>query len=90
MARCDFCKRRIEQGTGKKFIFKDGTQVNFCSSKCEKNTFTLKHKGRTTRWTDEAQKLKKSGKVTEEVEKDIGPKTEEKKPDKKGKKEGEA
>ncbi|MFH1916878.1 MAG: ribosomal eL24 family protein [Nanoarchaeota archaeon] len=68
MARCDFCKSRIEQGTGKKFIYKDGHISNFCSSKCERHTFRLKHKGRNVRWTEEYQKLKKSGKLTEDVE----------------------
>lgn len=83
MARCDFCKGKVEPGTGKKFIYKDGTIMNFCSSKCEKHVFVLRHKGRSQAWTEEAHKIKKSGKLTEEVEKDV-----EKKPEKKTKKEG--
>jgi large subunit ribosomal protein L24e len=59
MAICDFCKGTIEQGTGKMFVHKDGKIVRFCSSKCEKHHFKLKHKGRTTAWTPEFQKLKK-------------------------------
>lgn len=61
MAKCDFCKHKIEPGTGKKFIQKDGKVLDFCSGKCETHHFKLKHKGRTTKWTAEFQKLK-SGK----------------------------
>lgn len=59
MASCEFCKGTIEQGTGKMFVHKDGKIVRFCSSKCEKHHFKLRHKGRTTPWTPEFQRLKK-------------------------------
>lgn len=62
MARCDFCFRVVEVGTGKMFVKKDGKILNFCSSKCEKNLLKLKKKPRFTKWTDEYQKVKRGGK----------------------------
>ncbi|MBU1976009.1 MAG: ribosomal protein L24e family protein [Nanoarchaeota archaeon] len=61
MAKCDFCKQKIGPGTGKKFIQKDGKILDFCSAKCERHVFKLKHKSRTTKWTDEYHKLKETG-----------------------------
>lgn len=51
MARCDFCGGKIEQGTGKKFVRKDGKVFDFCSMKCEKATLKLNRKPHLTRWT---------------------------------------
>ncbi|MCK4496574.1 MAG: 50S ribosomal protein L24 [Candidatus Aenigmarchaeota archaeon] len=34
---CSFCGYEFEPGTGKTYAKIDGTQMNFCSSKCEKN-----------------------------------------------------
>jgi large subunit ribosomal protein L24e len=62
--KCSFCKNQIPKGTGKLYIKKDGKIFYFCSSKCEKNQLKLKRKSRTTRWTQEAQKLKKEGVTT--------------------------
>lgn len=62
MAKCDFCKNRIEQGTGKLYVKKDGKMLHFCSSKCEKNTLKLKRKPRTTKWTEEYHSIKKGTK----------------------------
>lgn len=62
MAKCDFCFRVIEAGTGKMYVKKDGEILHFCSSKCEKNLLKLKRKPRFTKWTDEYQKIKKRGK----------------------------
>ncbi len=60
--KCDFCKTRIEQGTGKIYIKKDGKILDFCSNKCEKNMLKLKRKPRTTRWTEEYHSIKKGAK----------------------------
>ena len=60
MARCDFCKKRIEPGTGKKFIKKDGKILDFCSNKCEKNMLKLRRKPRNVKWTLEARKVRKA------------------------------
>jgi large subunit ribosomal protein L24e len=62
MARCDFCKKHIEPGTGKKYVQKDGKVLDFCSTKCEKNLLKLKRKPRQTRWTKEYQTIKKGAK----------------------------
>ena len=59
---CTFCGTEIEPGTGKMFVKADGKIFRFCSHKCEKNLFSLKRKPRTTKWTDEAKKIKEGGK----------------------------
>lgn len=63
MARCSFCRRLIEPGTGTMFVKNDGRIFMFCSSKCEKNLLKLDHKPRTTRWTLEAAREKKQAKT---------------------------
>jgi len=60
--KCDFCKTRIEQGTGKMYIKKDGKILDFCSNKCEKNMLKLKRKPRTTKWTGEYRSIKEGAK----------------------------
>ena len=47
---CSFCKRRIEPGTGKLFVKKDGSILRFCSSKCEKNMLKLRRNPRKVKW----------------------------------------
>lgn len=56
MAKCSFCGIEIPRGTGKMFVELDGTILNFCSNKCEKNLFKLKRKPRNIRWTEEFRK----------------------------------
>ncbi|MBI4439581.1 50S ribosomal protein L24e [Candidatus Woesearchaeota archaeon] len=51
MAKCTFCGRVIEQGTGKIYVLKEGKILNFCSSKCEKNQLKLNRKPITTKWS---------------------------------------
>jgi len=55
MAQCSFCGKDIEKGTGKLFIRDNGKSLDFCSNKCEKNTFKLKRKPREHKWTKIAQ-----------------------------------
>ncbi len=71
MAMCDFCGNGITKGTGMIFVQNDGKILNFCSRKCEKNMIKLKRKPRTTTWTREYQKAKKSGKVLKNDAADI-------------------
>ena len=52
MARCTFCGKQIEQGTGKMFVKKDGKLLWFCSRKCEKNMLQLKRIPRRVKWTE--------------------------------------
>ncbi len=59
MVKCDFCKKLIPPGTGKKYVKKDGKVFDFCSNKCEKNMIILKRKPRTTHWTEEFANIKK-------------------------------
>jgi len=51
MAKCSFCKNHIELGTGTMYVKKDGTILNFCTMKCEKNTLKLKRTPRFTKWS---------------------------------------
>lgn len=51
MDKCSFCGIDIPEGTGLMYIKKDSKVFNFCSRKCEKNTFKLKRKPRTTKWS---------------------------------------
>ena len=55
---CSFCGAPIEPGTGKMFVKKDGTVLNFCTNKCYKNMIELKRVPRTTEWTDKAKSEK--------------------------------
>ncbi|HLC65746.1 MAG TPA: 50S ribosomal protein L24e [Candidatus Nanoarchaeia archaeon] len=51
MAKCTFCGRVIELGTGKIYVLKEGKVLNFCSSKCEKNQIKLNRKPIKTKWS---------------------------------------
>lgn len=56
MAKCNFCGKNIEKGTGKIFVTKVGKQLNFCSSKCEKNLLTLNRNPKNFKWTTSYKK----------------------------------
>lgn len=51
MAKCSFCNKQIEKGTGKIFVYKSGKIDHFCSTKCERNKLKLKRKPRKLKWT---------------------------------------
>lgn len=51
MARCSFCGKSIEKGTGKMFVYTSGKVDKFCSNGCEKNLLKLKRKPLQTKWT---------------------------------------
>ncbi|MEE8400686.1 MAG: 50S ribosomal protein L24e [Candidatus Hydrothermarchaeaceae archaeon] len=57
--RCSFCRGDIEPGCGKMFVKKDGTVLNFCSRKCEKNMLILKRVPRKVAWIKKTLKTKK-------------------------------
>lgn len=63
MARCNFCGKSIEKGTGKIFVYTSGKTVNFCSTKCEKNLLKLKRKPLNIRWTLEYRREHKKGRA---------------------------
>jgi len=50
--KCSFCGSEIEPGTGKMYVKKDGSVLNFCTNKCYKNMVQLKRVPRTTAWTE--------------------------------------
>ncbi|MDR3282131.1 MAG: 50S ribosomal protein L24e [Candidatus Methanoplasma sp.] len=52
--KCSFCGENIEPGTGKMYVKKDGTALNFDTNKCFKNMIQLKRVARTTAWTEKA------------------------------------
>ncbi len=51
MARCTFCGKDIEPGTGTLYIKDDAKMFNFCTMKCKKNHLGLKRNPVHTRWT---------------------------------------
>ncbi|MGV8169030.1 MAG: 50S ribosomal protein L24e [Candidatus Nanoarchaeia archaeon] len=59
MAKCSFCNKDIDRGTGMMYVKDDGKIFHFCSGKCEKNQLKLGRKPRTTRWTGEFKLVKK-------------------------------
>jgi len=56
MAKCSFCSRNIEKGTGKIFVAKSGKIFNFCSNKCEKNMLKLGRKPSNLKWVTSKKK----------------------------------
>jgi large subunit ribosomal protein L24e len=64
MARCSFCRKVIEPGTGIMFVKTDGRIFMFCSGKCEKHLIERDHKPRTTKWTLEYAREKKQEKAS--------------------------
>lgn len=62
---CSFCGEKLEPGTGKMFVRKDGSILFFDSSKCEKNYLKLKREPRDVLWTKEGREARKArSKVT--------------------------
>ena len=49
---CDYCGDELDPGTGTMFVHVDGTIVDYCSSKCEKNA-DLGREPRDLEWTGE-------------------------------------
>jgi large subunit ribosomal protein L24e len=74
---CSFCGEKLEPGTGKMYIRKDGSILYFDSSKCEKNYLKLKREARDVLWTKEGQEARKSRSKTvknqNEVKEDTQP-----------------
>jgi len=58
MARCSFCRKEIDPGTGKLYVKNDGKVFPLCSNKCEKNLFKLGRKPRLTRWSGASREEK--------------------------------
>ena len=56
MVKCSFCRNIIELGTGTLFVKKDGSALNFCSSKCRKNMLKLGRTARHLKWTKQFEK----------------------------------
>lgn len=54
---CSFCGGKIEPGTGKMLVKRDGTILLFCSSKCERN-LALGRKPDRTHWTEVHRRAK--------------------------------
>jgi len=83
MAYCSFCNNEVLKGTGEIYVLKDGTALNFCSSKCKRNSQKLKREGRLMKWTSKTLVLSSDKKAPEKKEsalaKDIEAKLAEKK-----------
>jgi len=83
MAYCSFCNNEVLKGTGEIYVLKDGTSLNYCSSKCKRNSQKLKREGRLMKWTSKTLVLSSDKKAPEKKEsalsKDIEAKLAEKK-----------
>ena len=83
MAYCSFCNNEVLKGTGEIYVLKDGTTLNFCGSKCKRNSQKLKREGRLMKWTSKTLVLSSDRKAPEKKEsalsKDIAAKLAEKK-----------
>ena len=81
MAFCTFCNNNIPKGTGEIYVLRDGTSLNFCSSKCKVNQIDNKREGRLVKWTSKQEVLsseKKEEKKESAFAKDIEAKLKEK------------
>ena len=56
--KCSFCGSVVPPGTGKITVKKDGSVLNFCNTKCERN-FSMRDPARV-KWT--AASIKARGK----------------------------
>ncbi len=56
MAKCSFCSKNIEIGTGKIFVTKEGKVLYFCSMKCEKNRNKLGRNPINFKWAKGGKK----------------------------------
>ncbi len=75
---CDYCGSDIEPGTGTMLVRTDGTTIDYCSAKCEKNA-DLGRESRDLEWTDTARpeeatetEADTADEAAEEVEADEG------------------
>lgn len=81
MAFCSFCNNEIPKGTGEIYVLRDGTSLNFCSSKCKVNAIDNKREGRLVKWTSKQEVLsseKKAEKKDSAFAKDVEAKLKEK------------
>jgi len=83
MPYCSFSNDDIPKGTGEMYVYKDGTTLYFCNSKCKKNFLKLKREGRLVKWTNKEVILSSEKKAVEKKEsafaKDVEAKLAEKK-----------
>ncbi len=59
-------------------MLKDGTALNFCSSKCKSNRVKLKREGRLHKWTSKEEVLSTEKKAPEKKESALAKEIEEK------------
>ncbi|VVC02052.1 50S ribosomal protein L24e [uncultured archaeon] len=62
---CSFCNNEIPKGTGEIYVLRDGTTLNFCSSKCKANQVELRREGRRVGWTNKGLILSSEKKAEE-------------------------
>lgn len=56
MAKCGFCGKELEKGTGILYVYKTGKTTNFCSSKCKKNLVDLHRNPIHVKWSERYKK----------------------------------
>ncbi len=42
--KCSYCSSEVPKGSGIMYVYKNGTVMYYCSSKCYKNDIVLKRK----------------------------------------------
>ncbi len=57
--KCSYCGTEIKKGTGLLLVTLSGRGINYCSSKCRRNT-EMKRKSRNVKWTEEYRNEKKA------------------------------
>jgi len=78
MAYCSFCNNEVLKGTGEIYVLKDGTSLNYCSSKCKRNSQKLKRNGGLMKWTSKTLVLSSDKKAPEKKESALSKDIEEK------------
>lgn len=80
---CSFCNNEISKGTGEIYVLRDGTTLNFCSSKCKANQVGLRREGRRMKWTNKGLILSTEKKAPERKESALAKEIEQKLAEKK-------
>ncbi len=81
---CSFCNNEIERGLGLMYVYRDGSTLYLCSSKCKRNMLLLGREGRLQKWTAKTVALVHEKKVVKKEESFLTKQIEEKLAEKAG------
>lgn len=83
MVACSFCGREMKEGEGVRLFKRDGTALNFCSRKCEKNQVKLHRNPARLKWTSKYASTAKKTKTAQGKAVEKKPEEKRKEPEKK-------